>query len=371
MRTIEHWIGGTTTSGTSTRTAPVWNPATGEQQAQVVLASRAGRRRRRRSAARRRSRSGRRRRSASAPRCSSPSASWSTPHVDELAELITDEHGKVLSDAARRGAARPGGHRVRLRHPAPAQGRLLRPGLHRRRHVLVPRAARRRRRHHAVQLPGDGADVDAPGGDRLRQRVRPQAERARPLRLAAASPSCGSRPACPTASSTSCTATRRPSTRCWTTPDVAAVSFVGSTPIAQLHPRAGPPRTASACRPSAARRTTRSSCPTPTSTSPPTTSPPPRSARPASAAWRSPPPSPSAPRATRVVEAVNARARAVKVGPGRDAGQRDGPGDHPGVPGPDRRADRHRREAGRPARRRRPRPGRARVTRTASSSAPP
>jgi malonate-semialdehyde dehydrogenase (acetylating)/methylmalonate-semialdehyde dehydrogenase len=38
MRTIQHWIGGTETAGASTRTAPVWNPATGEQQAEVLLA---------------------------------------------------------------------------------------------------------------------------------------------------------------------------------------------------------------------------------------------------------------------------------------------------------------------------------------------
>ena len=46
-------------------------------------------------------------------------------------------------------------------------------------------------------------------------------------------PSCGRRPACPTACSTSCTATRSPSTRCSTHPDVKAISFVGSTPIAR------------------------------------------------------------------------------------------------------------------------------------------
>ncbi|HEX7187508.1 MAG TPA: CoA-acylating methylmalonate-semialdehyde dehydrogenase [Actinomycetes bacterium] len=38
MRKIEHWIGGSETSGVSTRTASVWNPATGEQQAEVALA---------------------------------------------------------------------------------------------------------------------------------------------------------------------------------------------------------------------------------------------------------------------------------------------------------------------------------------------
>ena len=38
MRKIEHWIGGCETTGASTRTAPVWNPATGDQQAEVLLA---------------------------------------------------------------------------------------------------------------------------------------------------------------------------------------------------------------------------------------------------------------------------------------------------------------------------------------------
>ena len=38
MRTIQHWIGGSSTTGVSTRTAPVFDPATGQQQAQVLLA---------------------------------------------------------------------------------------------------------------------------------------------------------------------------------------------------------------------------------------------------------------------------------------------------------------------------------------------
>jgi malonate-semialdehyde dehydrogenase (acetylating) / methylmalonate-semialdehyde dehydrogenase len=37
MRTIEHWIGGKPTSGTPSGTARVWDPATGMQQAEVVL----------------------------------------------------------------------------------------------------------------------------------------------------------------------------------------------------------------------------------------------------------------------------------------------------------------------------------------------
>ncbi len=39
MRTIDHWINGSLVPSTSGRTGPVYNPATGEQQAAVGLAS--------------------------------------------------------------------------------------------------------------------------------------------------------------------------------------------------------------------------------------------------------------------------------------------------------------------------------------------
>ena len=38
MTTIEHWVGGAPYTGASTRTGNVWNPATGQVQAQVLLA---------------------------------------------------------------------------------------------------------------------------------------------------------------------------------------------------------------------------------------------------------------------------------------------------------------------------------------------
>jgi malonate-semialdehyde dehydrogenase (acetylating)/methylmalonate-semialdehyde dehydrogenase len=38
LRTIQHRIGGRETPGSSTRTAPVFDPASGEQQAEVLLA---------------------------------------------------------------------------------------------------------------------------------------------------------------------------------------------------------------------------------------------------------------------------------------------------------------------------------------------
>ena len=39
MRTIDHWINGSLVPSASGRSGPVYNPATGEQQAEVGLAS--------------------------------------------------------------------------------------------------------------------------------------------------------------------------------------------------------------------------------------------------------------------------------------------------------------------------------------------
>ncbi|RIV40030.1 CoA-acylating methylmalonate-semialdehyde dehydrogenase [Micromonospora radicis] len=99
MRTITHWIGGRETAGDSDRRATVWNPATGQRQAQVVLGSKADV-------------------AAAVAAATSAFESWSqaslsartrvlfrfrelvAAHLDDLAELITAEHGKVVSDAA-------------------------------------------------------------------------------------------------------------------------------------------------------------------------------------------------------------------------------------------------------------------------------
>jgi malonate-semialdehyde dehydrogenase (acetylating)/methylmalonate-semialdehyde dehydrogenase len=98
VKTIEHWIDGAATPGSASRTSPVWNPATGEQQADVVLGSVADV-------------------DAAVTVAKQAFESWSqtslgrrakilfafrelvNANVDVLAELITDEHGKVLSDA--------------------------------------------------------------------------------------------------------------------------------------------------------------------------------------------------------------------------------------------------------------------------------
>ena len=99
MRTVEHWIDGVATAGDSTRTSPIWNPATGEQQARggagqpsdvdrdVAAAAAAFESWRETSLER-----------ADPGALRLPRAG--ERHVGELAEVITDEHGKVLSDAA-------------------------------------------------------------------------------------------------------------------------------------------------------------------------------------------------------------------------------------------------------------------------------
>ena len=119
---------------------------------------------------------------------------------------------------ARRDRPRPREPRVRLRHPEPAQGRLQRAGEHRHRRLPDPPAAGGRRGHHALQLPGDGADVDVRDGDRLRQHVHPQAIGEGPVGVDLHRRAARRRPACPTASSTSSTATRWRSTRSSSTP---------------------------------------------------------------------------------------------------------------------------------------------------------
>jgi malonate-semialdehyde dehydrogenase (acetylating)/methylmalonate-semialdehyde dehydrogenase len=98
VRTIGHWIGGKPVEGTGGRTAPVWNPATGQQQAQVALAS-AGDVDAAVAAAREASTEW-----SQAPLARRAAVMFAfrallVENLDDLAALITAEHGKVLSDA--------------------------------------------------------------------------------------------------------------------------------------------------------------------------------------------------------------------------------------------------------------------------------
>ena len=170
MTRISHWIGGKPVQGASGRTAPVYNPALGEQTAEVDLATVEEV-------------------DAAVAAAKAAFPAWRATSLakraelmfrirellherrEEVARILTAEHGKVLSDAHGRGHARARGDRVRLRDPAPAQGRHVRAGLDRGRRLLDPAAARRRRRDHAVQLPRDGAHVDV-GARRSRAATR-------------------------------------------------------------------------------------------------------------------------------------------------------------------------------------------------------
>ncbi len=99
MTTIEHWIGGGFTSGASTRRGPVYNPATGQQQHEVVLAEPGDV-------------------DAAVTAAKTAFETWRDTSLSkrakilfnfrelvnnrtkQLAEILSDEHGKVLSDAA-------------------------------------------------------------------------------------------------------------------------------------------------------------------------------------------------------------------------------------------------------------------------------
>lgn len=98
MRTIHHWISGASTPAGSTRTAPVFDPATGERQAEVLLGERADA-------------------AAAVAAAATAFEAWAeeslttrsrvmfrlrellVSHEDELARLVSTEHGKVVEDA--------------------------------------------------------------------------------------------------------------------------------------------------------------------------------------------------------------------------------------------------------------------------------
>jgi malonate-semialdehyde dehydrogenase (acetylating)/methylmalonate-semialdehyde dehydrogenase len=98
VKTVEHWIAGAPSAGTADRFAPVWNPATGEQQARVALADAADV-------------------DAAVQAAAKAFESWREAsltqrarilfafrellhrNIDRMAEVICREHGKVLADA--------------------------------------------------------------------------------------------------------------------------------------------------------------------------------------------------------------------------------------------------------------------------------
>src|SRR4051794_29119443 len=95
---ISHWIDGAATDGTSGRTAPVFNPATGERAGEGELAAGAEAA----PAGRGGKAAGQEWRSSSLSRRSAVLFAFREllhDGADELAKIVTAEHGKVLSDA--------------------------------------------------------------------------------------------------------------------------------------------------------------------------------------------------------------------------------------------------------------------------------
>jgi malonate-semialdehyde dehydrogenase (acetylating)/methylmalonate-semialdehyde dehydrogenase len=96
---ISHWIDGAITAGTSGRTSPVYNPATGLQSGEVDLASRDEVN----AAVASAKAAAHEWRSASLSRRSGVLFAFREllhANSDELAKILTSEHGKVLSDSA-------------------------------------------------------------------------------------------------------------------------------------------------------------------------------------------------------------------------------------------------------------------------------
>ena len=183
LERVNHWINGARVAGTSGRSGPVYNPATGQGRATGRLRiGRGGRRRRQRSPMRRSRVARHQHQQAHRDPLPHPQPGRAASRGDRGAPDPRARQGQ--DRCARRGRPRPREPRVRDRHPAPAQGRLQRAGQQRHRRVPDPPAARRGSGHHAIQLPGHGADVDVRQRHRLREHVHPEAvaRRTRPHR---------------------------------------------------------------------------------------------------------------------------------------------------------------------------------------------
>ena len=177
-------------------------------------------------------------------------------HREDLARILTAEHGKVLSDAM--GEVARGLEVIEYCCGIPE---LLKGDFSEQASTGIDVYSIRQPLGVVAGItpfnfPAMVPDVDVGARARVRQHVRAEAVREGSLGIALHGASCCRRPACPTASSTSCTATRSRSTRCSQHPDISAVSFVGSTPIAKYVYETGHRDRQARARRSAARRTT-------------------------------------------------------------------------------------------------------------------
>ena len=252
MREIGHFIGGKEVKGASGRHGDVFNPNTGEVQAKVAFAKHSEVEH-----------------AIAVAEAAQPAWAAVNPQrrarvMMKFLELVQKEYEfarpaavvRARQDLYRRQGrhpARPRSGRVRLRHSAPAQGRIQRERRARHRPLFDASAARRRRRYHAFQFSGDDPVVEVRPGARVRQCLHPQAIGARSLGADAARRTVSrSRPARRRIQRRQ----RRQGGGRHAADDsrVKAIGFVGSSAIAE-YIYAPPPPTANACSASAAPRT--------------------------------------------------------------------------------------------------------------------
>src|SRR4051812_10176638 len=180
---ITHWTNGSQTHGQSGRTSPVFNPATGVQTAEADLASRAEV-------------------EAAVVQATEAAHSWRSASLairtgvlfrfrellaesmDELAAIVTAEHGKVLSDA--KGEIQRGLENVEY---ACGVAEHMKGGYSEQAGTGVDVYSIRQPLGVVAGItpfnfPVNGPAVDVCQRDRHRQRVHPQAEREGPVGLA-------------------------------------------------------------------------------------------------------------------------------------------------------------------------------------------
>ena len=208
MREIGHFIGGKEVAGASGRSGDVFNPNTGEVQAKVAFAAKSEVEKAIADAEAAQpawaATNPRRARAVQVPRAGAEGV-----RQPRQAPFLRARQDRRRFQGRHPARARSGG--VRLRHPAPAQGRVQRERRARHRPVLDPPAARGRRRHTPSTSPAmipmwKFAPALACGNAFI---LKPSSAT---RRCRCASPSCSSRPGFPPACSTSSTATRRRST---------------------------------------------------------------------------------------------------------------------------------------------------------------
>ena len=310
----------------SGRTGPVFNPATGAQTGEVDLASAAEVD----AAVAKRHRG--RRASGARPRCRERSAralrvprAARTSRTDELAAIITAEHGKVLSDAA--GEIARGLENVEFAtRRAAACSRAASPSR------PPPASTSTRSASRSASSPASRPSTSRPWCRCGCAPTRSPCGNAFILKPSEKDPSAAlflarlwKEAGLPDGVFTVVHGDKEAVDAILEPPRHRRGELRRLDPDRPVHLRDRHRATASGSRPSAARRTTCWSCPTPTSTWPPTRSSRRPTARPASAAWRSPSPWPSATSPTRWSTPSPRACPSSRIGDGADPDTDMGP----------------------------------------------